>query len=483
MVGKVVLIGCGIGDPELLTIKAKRKIQEADVIIYDRLVNPAILNLAKAGSKKIDVGKKPNHHPVPQEEIEALLVLYAQQGKLAVRLKSGDPYVFGRGGEEGRRLEQAGISMEVVPGVTSAIAGLAYAGIPITHRDHAASFHVYTGHLKSPETALDWRVIAQNEGTLVFLMGMSELPTITDSLIIHGKRPDTPAAIVQWAGRSMQKTVTGTLANIAQKAQEAELVPPSLIVIGEVTSEREVLNFYEKRPLFGVTIAMPYTEKKQLYAELTDLGAEVIEDAAPQVFLNSLHLDWSHLKRVVFFEKESVDVFIESMRKDQIDWRYVSGVMIEAVGHHTRLTCEKHGILPNKNYESRELFIKTVADEQEKAVYLGSLATKETLPATCAESFLVSHTEDYSFDVEAWFASDFLFFPHSKSARAFLASLKKEQLETLSEKQIIVMGEMTASVFQAQGISVFRAKQPTAEAVQELLMERKSQNEEGNNHR
>lgn len=262
MIGKIALVGAGLGDPELLTIKGLRKIEQADVVVYDRLINPAILNACKADCEKIYVGKKPNYHPVPQDKIEEIMIEKARQGLNIVRLKSGDPYVFGRGGEEGSALKEAGIAFEVIPGITSSIGGLTYAGIPITHRNLSASFHVYTGHLNDSSQAIDWSIAARTEGTLVFLMGMSGLQEITKKLMSNGKDKNTPVAIIQWASRKQQKTVVGTLETIFKQAQAAELEPPSLIVIGQVVKCREELNFFEERPFFQRVLQFHLRKRK-----------------------------------------------------------------------------------------------------------------------------------------------------------------------------------------------------------------------------
>ena len=199
MIGRVTLLGAGPGNPELLTLLGKRRLKEADVVLYDRLINPSLLALVPAQAERIDVGKLPNFHKVKQSVINQLLVDYAQNGKQVVRLKAGDPYVFGRGGEEGQFLREHGVTFDVVPGLTSAITGLAAVGIPITHRDYASSFHVITGHRQADGRQLDWENIAHQEGTLVFLMGMAALTDICQSLMSHGRQVTTPVAIVQWA--------------------------------------------------------------------------------------------------------------------------------------------------------------------------------------------------------------------------------------------------------------------------------------------
>lgn len=245
MSGKVWLVGAGPGDISLITVKGLECIKNADVLVYDRLVNPELLNYAPAHCEKVNVGKESDHHPIPQIQINQILVEYAKQGKNVVRLKSGDPYVFGRGGEEAQEIVEQGVVFEVVPGVTSAIGGLTYAGIPVTHRDYASSFHVVTGHLRADKAKdpINWQALAQLEGTIVILMGVSNLEHISNELIRYGKAATTPVAIVMWASRNNQRVVTGTLQNIVQVAKEQQVKPPALIVVGEVVRLHKLLDF------------------------------------------------------------------------------------------------------------------------------------------------------------------------------------------------------------------------------------------------
>ncbi|MEA9389346.1 uroporphyrinogen-III C-methyltransferase [Acerihabitans sp. TG2] len=236
MSGKVWLVGAGPGDPKLITLMGMECLHQADAVVYDRLVNPLLLAQAPADCVLIDVGKRADHHPIPQEQINSILIEQARLGRNVVRLKGGDPFVFGRGGEEAEALVRAGITCEVVPGITSAIGGLARAGIPVTHRDFASSFHVITGHLREGKDPHNWQLLAQLDGTLVILMGMSRLAEICQTLIAHGRRADTPAAVVMNASHPEQRMVLAPLGELSEQATLAGLSAPSLIVIGEVTS-------------------------------------------------------------------------------------------------------------------------------------------------------------------------------------------------------------------------------------------------------
>ena len=241
--GEVYLVGAGPGDPELLTLKALRLMQQADVIIYDRLVSPAILELCRRDADKIYVGKARSNHSVPQEGINALLVEYAAKGKRVCRLKGGDPFIFGRGGEEIQELFAAGVAFQVVPGITAASGCSAYAGIPLTHRDYAQSVRFLTGHLKEGSPELPWKELVYENQTLVLYMGLVGLEKICAQLIAHGQRPNMPVALISKGTTPEQKVVVGTLADIASKVSEYQIQAPTLTIIGEVVSLREQLQW------------------------------------------------------------------------------------------------------------------------------------------------------------------------------------------------------------------------------------------------
>jgi len=258
--GRVFLVGAGPGDPGLLTVRGLELLRAADVVVYDRLVNPALLDEAPPAALRIFAGKAAGAHSRPQAEINALLVAHARRGRRVVRLKGGDPFVFGRGGEEAAALAEAGIPWEVVPGVSAAVAVPAYAGIPLTHRGLASSFAVVTGHEDGgkEQAPVDWARLATAVDTLVILMGLRTLPTIVRQLLAHGRAPDTPVALIRWGTTAAQATLTGVLADIVDRAEAGRLAPPVVTVVGDVAALAERLRWFEPA-LAGLPLeALPF---------------------------------------------------------------------------------------------------------------------------------------------------------------------------------------------------------------------------------
>lgn len=248
--GKVYLVGAGPGDPELITVKGLRCIKEADVILYDRLVNNELLTFAKPDAEMIFCGKMPDSHVLQQETINHLLVKHAKKGKVVTRLKGGDPFVFGRGGEEAETLANNGIEFEVIPGITSGIAAPAYAGIPVTHRDYGSSFAIVTGHRKNNEADnIKWEALAKGIDTIAIYMGVKNLPYIQKQLLTYGKHPDTPAALIQWGTLKEQKTVVSTLREVNNAAQSAGIENPCMVIIGEVVAMHEKISWLKQNQL------------------------------------------------------------------------------------------------------------------------------------------------------------------------------------------------------------------------------------------
>ncbi len=341
--GMVYLVGAGPGDAGLLTLRGAELLRRADVVLYDALVNPELLRLVPPSAEFIARGKK---MAMPQDEITALLVARAREGKCVVRLKGGDPYIFGRGGEEAEVLAAAKIPFEVVPGVSSIVAAPNYAGIPLTHREHCSSFTVFTGHSDSADaaTALRYEQIAKIPGTKIVLMGTDNLDDWTKSLIAEGMSAGTPVAIVQWGTLGKQKSVAGTLATIAALAAKGKIIPPALTIVGDVVKLREKLNWFERRPLFGrrIVITRAWAQVGDFAHRLAELGAEVLEipaiKTAPtsnkQDVVDAL-LELNSYDWLVFTSANGVTVFFDLFFRRFQDLRDLGGARIAAVGPAT----------------------------------------------------------------------------------------------------------------------------------------------------
>ncbi|MCQ2560349.1 MAG: uroporphyrinogen-III C-methyltransferase, partial [Clostridia bacterium] len=285
--GIVYLVGAGPGDPGLLTLRGKECLQKAEVVVYDRLVGKTLLDWIDPQAEKIYVGKSPEKHALKQEKINQLLVDQALAGKVVTRLKGGDPFVFGRGGEEAEALQAQGIPFEIVPGITSAVAVPAYAGIPVTHRGLTSTVTLITGNEdpNKADSSLNWQAISEIGGTLVFFMGMGNLSEITARLLKGGRQPETPVALIRWGTRPQQKTLLGTLQNIAALAAEAEFKNPAIILVGEVVQMREKLNWFENRPLWGQKILVTRSREQasSLSEKIRQLGGEAVEFPTIQI--------------------------------------------------------------------------------------------------------------------------------------------------------------------------------------------------------
>lgn len=355
----VYLIGAGPGDEGLITKKGLDAIKRADVILYDRLINTALLKHKSQGAQTIDVGKSPQNHTYSQEEINELIVSHARAGKIVARLKGGDPYVFGRGGEEALALREADIPFEVVPGITSAIGALNYGGIPVTHRNVSTSFHVITGHENPLKEApsVDYEALARLKGTLIFLMGMGNLKEITQRLLDHGKPGSTPVALVHRGTTARQRVVTGTLQTIEALAEAEKLQSPAIIVVGEVVKLRDKLSWYEKMPLYGKRMMVTRSRQQAsvLTEQLKELGAEVIEfptielNLNPDVAMVDQQIreaeDADHL---VFTSTNGVNYFFQRLRAIGLDIRRLSGCQVSAIGSATAEALEEKGIVVNQ---------------------------------------------------------------------------------------------------------------------------------------
>jgi len=354
--GTVYLIGAGPGDPGLLTIKAKECIETADVVVYDYLASPFLLEYARKDAQIIYVGKKGGDHTLSQDKINLLLVEKAHKGLDVARLKGGDPFVFGRGGEEAQMLLSHGVPYEVIPGVTSAIAAPAYAGIPVTHRDHTSFVSFITGHEdpRKKDTSMQWDVFAKSNATLVFLMGVKNLENIVTNLIKHGKPSDTPIALVRWGTTAKQQTVTGTLESIVEKVKSAKLTSPSIIIIGHVVSLRDELAWFDKRPLFGkrIVITRARAQASDLVSKLSRLGAHCIEmptiQIAPPEDISPLKASIENIKKydwLVFTSVNGVKFFFDTLFDMDYDVRILGHLKFACIGPVTKERLKDHGII------------------------------------------------------------------------------------------------------------------------------------------
>ena len=343
--GKVYIMGAGPGDLELLTLKGKRAIEEADCIVYDRLINPRILDFAKKDAEMIYLGKGNTEGGVIQDEINRTIVTKALEGKTVARVKGGDPFVFGRGGEEIQSLFDNGISFEVIPGITSSISVPAYAGIPVTHRGVARSFHVFTGHTMEDGTWHNFEAIAKLEGTLVFLMGIKTLPIIVSDLVKNGKDPKTPVAIIEKGATADQRVTVGTLENIIEKAKERKIVPPAITIIGEVVNLRETFKWFEDKNLFGkkILVTRDKNQAGEFSNKIEKMGGVAVE--LPFIEIESVlskvtSEDLKEYSALLFNSPNGVREFMKKID----DIRSLAHLKIGAVGSKTKELLEEYKI-------------------------------------------------------------------------------------------------------------------------------------------
>lgn len=480
MKGKVYLVGAGPGDYKLLTLKGLQCVKEADVIVYDRLANDIILKDAKENCEFIYVGKKSSDHTKTQDEINDIIAEKALGGKIVTRLKGGDPYVFGRGGEEGEFLLDKGVDFEVVPGITSAIGGLCYAGIPITHRDFASSFHVITGHLKEEEKELNWNVLAKLDGTLVFLMGVSNLKNITMNLIKEGKDSGTPAALVNWGARPYQRVVTGTLGDIYDIAIRENIGSPSLIIVGGVVSLRNKLNFYEKKPLFGknVVITRSRAQSSKLVERVNDLGGNPIEfptikinEILPNEELNDAIKNIEKYTYVVFTSENAIEIFFNRLYELNKDIRSLANLKVAAIGKATADCLRKRGIIAdfvpekfvaegliellNKNINNNDNILiprakearNVLVEELRKICTVEEIKIYETIRENSEKNSIIELLQKDS--------KPFITFTSSSTVKNFIEILGEDNLELLRGAKLVSIGPVTSKTIKSFGLDVY----------------------------
>ncbi|MDR3289251.1 MAG: uroporphyrinogen-III C-methyltransferase [Peptococcaceae bacterium] len=481
--GYVYLVGAGPGDPKLLTVKGTECIAKAEVLVYDRLVSKRLLDYAPPTCERIYVGKTPERHTLRQEEINAVLVAKGLQGKTVTRLKGGDPFVFGRGGEEAEALLNAGVPFEVVPGITSAVAAPAYAGIPVTHRDLTSSFIVVTGH-EDPakkETAIQWEHLAQTNATLIFLMGMENLEHIAAALIKNGKAGKTPTALIQWGTCPEQRTLTGELDSIARQAQAAGFTNPAVIIIGEVVRLREKLSWLEKKPLFGkkIIVTRARSQASVLSRRIEDLGGEAWEVPAielqppsePQRLTEALQ-NIRQCHWLIFTSVNGVAYFFREWAKQGLDIRELAGIELVAIGPATKAALEEKNL--RVSWVPDEYRAEKVAELLTGKVQAGQtvlLARAEEARAVLPEALRAMGAEVWDIPVYRTLLGetdrqelrrtlrekqiDAVTFTSSSTVRNFLTLLEGDP-SLLREVKIFSIGPVTSQTARELGLTVYK---------------------------
>jgi uroporphyrinogen III methyltransferase/synthase len=480
----IYLIGSGPGDPGLFTVKGVRCMEEADAVVYDRLAPEDLLGYARPDAQLIYAGKKPGKPTMTQEEIDALLVDLGRAGKTVVRLKGGDPYIFGRGGEEALALVEAGLPFEVVPGISSGYAVPTYAGIPVTHRGIATSVAFVTGH-EDPEkgrTDVDWQKVANGADTLVLFMGIGRLKEISTQLISAGRSPDTPVACIRWGTTPDQRAVTGTLRDIAQKVDEASLKPPAIMVVGDVVALREAgLDWYERRPLFGrrVVVTRARAQAGELSGRLERLGAEVIEFPTieihpPQDFgpLDRAIAELDSFDWLIFTSVNGVDAFVERLSYYDLDLRAVPReAKVAAIGPATAGRVREAGLRVDAVPEEyrAEALIEPISGESvagKRFLIPRAKVAREVLPESLrevgAEVVAPPAYESVPSDegrealakrLEAG-EVDCVTFTASSTVESFIRAFGEGSAQLLEQTKVACIGPVTAGTARERGIRV-----------------------------
>ncbi len=513
--GKVYLVGAGPGDAKLITIKGLECIKKADAVVYDRLASPRLLRQMKPGARKIYVGKRTERHTMQQEDINKLLVELALEGLVVVRLKGGDPTVFGRVGEEAEELRKHGIVYEIVPGITSSIAVPAYAGIPVTHRNLASSFSVITGH-ENPEKLdkmIKWDKVTNATGTLVFMMGVAQIGHITAQLLKHGRPATTPVALVRWGTRAEQETLVGTLADIAEKVAERDFKPPAVIVVGDVVGQRDRLRWAEQMPLFGrrILVTRSRSQASELVDRIEELGGEpyefpVIETVMPEseAKLGAIRTalaeigsyDW-----VFFTSVNGVDYFFDHLDREGLDIRSMHKARIAAVGPATIEALRARGIrseAPPQTFDA-EGMLAAYGDQMlpgqrvllprgdlartwlsdtliERGLDVTGLDTYETVMTGEDDEELLELLEEGKVHAVT--------FTSSSTVRNLIAVLKRmgasDPAALLNRSTIACIGPQTAKTAEEAGLNVhLLAKEATIEGLIDVLCGWKAATEKG----
>lgn len=479
MKSKVYLIGAGPGDEGLITAKGLSILKESDVIVYDRLANPSLLNNAKDNVELIYVGKASSDHTLTQDEINQVIVDKAKEGKMVARLKGGDPYVFGRGGEEGEFLLENDLDFEVVPGITSAIGGLAYAGIPITHRDYASSFHVFTGHFKSEDRDHNWESVSNLKGTLVFLMGLANIGKITKNLMDNGYDKNQKAAVIMEAARPTQRVVTGTVETIAAIAKEKAIKSPALVVIGGVVNLHGKLSSPLDGSLRGKSVLVTRARKQSssMVEKLKKDGANVIE--LPAIKINEIvsNEEFKNISKklneyshIVFTSVNGVKIFMDKLIESGMDSRKLANTLIVSIGPSTALELRKYGIVadivpPKYVAESVYESMKDTLNEESSVLIPRAKNARSFLIDVIGEKFKVEELLLYSADPEDVDKTviesiknnkiDYVTFASSSTVRNFFDIVKKYDIDRECFKNYISIGPVTSKTLRENGVENF----------------------------
>lgn len=493
--GFVALVGAGPGEIGLLTLKGKEYIENADVVVYDRLVSQEILDLIPLGAKKIDVGKDSGNHKVPQDNINQILLDEAQKGNRVVRLKGGDPFLFGRGAEELDLIIENNIPYEVVPGITSAISVPSYAGIPVTHRDYSSSVHIITGHRKKDEELnINYKALAQLESTLIFLMGVANLKEIMNGLIEAGMDKQTPAAIIENGTYPNQRTVVGNIENIYEKAKASNIKPPSIIVVGKVCELSERYDWFTARPLFGkkIVVTRPKISGNTLSLKLRKLGAIVydypcieIQEIPDNENLKSEIGHISDYSWLVFTSKNGVNIFFESLIKENKDFRLLGSIKIAVIGSQTVQALKNYGIICDfvpEVYDGEHLAkgLADRVDKKDKVLLVRAMMGTDEIPKILEEkgiyytdvpiykTLLKSENSQYIEELINQNNIDFITFTSSSTVEGFISSMPKVDL---SKVMGICIGDKTAQTAKHYGIKHVISDEATIDSMIDKILE------------
>lgn len=480
MTGIVYLIGAGPGDYKLITVKGRECIEKADVIVYDYLADEHLLRWARPEAELIYAGKQCKHHTLHQYEINELLVKFGKEGKIVARLKGGDPLIFGRGGEEALELAKAGVPFEFVPGVTSGISAPAYAGIPVTQRAMATSFAIVTGH-EDPtknESGINWEGLATSVDTISFVMGVGNLPMISQKLMEYGRPKDTPVAVIRWGTKPIQQTLISTLEHVAADVKKAGIKPPSIITVGDVVNLRESLRWFDNKPLFGKTIMVTRARSKAsvLSEQLEALGANVIEAAAiktqalplerktEEILLNS-----HNFKTVIFTSAEGVRYYFKALQTMGKDSRVLGQAKLCAIGSATAKALQDKGLLADivpADYKGESVVkaLQPVLKEGDKVLLIQPKVARKVIynglteggiDVTVARLYetLVDESQATTL-VEALQSDevDYITFTSSSTVTNTLKLLGESGKELLKKAKVACIGPITAATCVEQGI-------------------------------